>query len=69
MAETPLSQDALKILEEYNNGIKKIEPVNSGLIPNPDQKDFNFWQKAVRLGLSAGQGVVNAAEETLYVFL
>ena len=65
MAETPLSQDALKILEEYNNGIKKIEPVNSGLIPNPDQKDFNFWQKAVRLGLSAGQGVVNAAEETL----
>ncbi len=65
MAETPLSQDALKILEEYNNGIKKIEPVNSGLIPNPDQKDFNFWQKAGRLSLSAGQGVVNAAEETL----
>jgi hypothetical protein len=65
MAETALNQDALKILEEYNNGIKKIEPVNSGLIPNPDQKDFNFWQKAGRLGLSAGQGVVNAAEETL----
>ena len=65
MAETPLSQDALKILEEYNNGIKKIEPVNSGLITNPDQKDFNFWQKVGRLSLSAGQGVVNAAEETL----
>jgi hypothetical protein len=64
MAETPLSQDALKILEEYNNGIKKIEPVNSGLIPNPDQKDFNFWQTAGRLGLSVGQGVVNAVEET-----
>ena len=65
MAETPLNQDALKILEEYNNGIKKIEPLNSGLITNPDQKDFNFWQKAGRLSLSAGQGVVNAAEETL----
>jgi hypothetical protein len=64
MAETPLSQDALKILEEYNNGIKKIEPVNSGLIHNPDQKDFNFWQTAGRLGLSVGQGVVNAVEET-----
>ena len=65
MAETPLNEEVLNLFKTYNDGVKKIEPVNSGLIPNPNQKDFNFWQKAGRLGLSAGQGVVNAAEETL----
>ena len=42
---------------------KKIEPVNSGLITNPDEKDYNFWEKTGRLSLSVGQGVVNAVEE------
>ena len=65
MADTPLNQETLDFFKKHNDGVKKIEPVNSGLIPNPDEKDFNFWQKAGRLGLSAGQGVVNAAEETL----
>jgi len=65
MADTPLNEETLNFFKTYNDGVKKIEPVESGLIPNPDQKDFNFWQKAGRLGLSAGQGVVNAAEETL----
>ena len=65
MAETPLNEETLNFFKTYNDGVKKIEPVESGLIPNPDQKDFNYWQKAGRLGLSAGQGVVNAAEETL----
>ena len=65
MADTPLNQETLDFFKKHNDGVKKIEPVNSGLIPNPDEKDFNFWQKAGRLGLSAGQGVVNAVEETL----
>ena len=64
MADTPLNQETLDFFKTHNDGVKKIEPVNSGLIPNPDEKDFNFWQKAGRLGLSAGQGVVNAVEET-----
>ena len=65
MADTPLNEETLNFFKTYNDGVKKIEPVDSGLVTNPDQKDFNFWQKAGRLGLSAGQGVVNAAEETL----
>ena len=64
MADTPLNEETLNFFKTYNDGVKKIEPVESGLIPNPDQKDFNFWQKAGRLSLSAGQGVVNAIEET-----
>jgi len=61
--DTPLNENALNFFKKYEEGIKKIEPVNSGLITNPDEKDYNFWQKAGRLGLSAGQGVVNAVEE------
>ena len=64
MADVQLSEEALKFLEEAEKSIKKIEPVNSGLITNPDENDFNFWNKAGRLTLSAGQGVVNAVEES-----
>ena len=63
MADVELSQESLNILETFNNQTKKIEPINSGLIVKPDEKDFNFWNTAGRLTLSAGQGVVNAVEE------
>ena len=63
MADTPLNQNTLDFFKEFEEGTKKIEPVNSGLITNPDEKDFNFWQKTGRLSLSAAQGVVNAVEE------
>ena len=63
MADVQLSEEALKFIEESKKNIKKIEPVNSGLITNPDEKDFNFWNKAGSLTLSAAQGVVNAVEE------
>jgi len=63
MADVQLSEEALRFLEKAEKSIKKIEPVNSGLITNPDEKDFNFWNTAGRLTLSAGQGVVNAIEE------
>lgn len=64
MADTPLDQETLDFFKQYEESAKKIEPVNSGLITNPDEEDFNFWEKTGRLSLSAAQGVVNAVEET-----
>ena len=63
MADVPLSEETLNFFENAKKNIKKIEPVNSGLITNPNEEDFNFWNTAGRLTLSAGQGVVNAVEE------
>ena len=65
MADTERSQIAVDFFENYNKQTKTIEPINSGLIVKPDEKDFNFWNTAGRLTLSAGQGVINAAEEAL----
>ena len=64
MADTPLNENALNFFKQFEDSTKKIEPVNSGLITNPDEEDFNFWEKTTRLSLSAAQGVVNAVEET-----
>jgi len=64
MADTPLNENALDFFKQFEDSTKKIEPVNSGLITNPDEKDFNFWEKTGRLSLSAAQGVINAVEET-----
>jgi len=63
MADVQLSEEAIEFEKQFEKSIKKIEPVNSGLITNPDEKDFNFWNKAGSLTLSAAQGVVNAVEE------
>jgi len=63
MADVQLSEEALQFIEEAKKNINKVEPVNSGIITNPDEEDFNFWNKAGSLTLSAGQGVVNAIEE------
>ena len=63
MADVQLSEEAIEFEKQFEESIKKVEPVNSGLITNPDEKDFNFWNKAGSLTLSAGQGVVNAVEE------
>jgi hypothetical protein len=63
MPDVELSPETLKFLEDAKKSVKKVQPVNSGLVTNPDEEDFNFWNKAGRLTLSAGQGVVNAAEE------
>ena len=43
MADTPLNQNTLDFFKQFEESTKKIEPVNSGLITNPDEKDFNFW--------------------------
>jgi hypothetical protein len=63
MADTPLNENTLDFFKQFEDSTKKIEPVNSGLITNPDEEDFNFWEKTGRLSLSAAQGVVNAVEE------
>ena len=42
MADVELSQESLNILETFNNQTKKIEPINSGLIVKPDEKDFRI---------------------------
>jgi hypothetical protein len=64
MADTPLNENALDFFKQFEDSTKKIEPVNSGLITNPDEEDFNFWETVGGLSLSAAQGVVNAVEET-----
>ena len=63
MADVQLSEEAIEFEKQFEESTKKVEPVNSGLITNPDEEDFNFWNKAGSLTLSAGQGVVNAVEE------
>lgn len=63
MADVELSEKAIEFEKQFEESTKKVEPVNSGLITNPDEEDFNFWNKAGSLTLSAGQGVVNAVEE------
>ena len=49
MADTPLNENALNFFKQFEDSTKKIEPVNSGLITNPDEEDFNYWEKAVGL--------------------
>ena len=38
-----LKQIKQEILEDAKKSVKKVEPVNSGLVTNPDEEDFNFW--------------------------
>lgn len=63
MADVVLSDEAIEFEKQFEEAIKKIEPKNNGLVKDPDQEDFNYWNKAKALTLSAAQGVVNAVEE------
>jgi predicted regulator of amino acid metabolism with ACT domain len=63
MADVVLSDEAIEFERQFEESVKKIEPKNSGLVTEPDQEDFNYWNKAKALTLSAAQGVVNAVEE------
>jgi len=60
---TPLNEETLSFFEKIQKETTAIEPINSGLITKPDKEDFNYWNKASSLALSAAQGVVNAIEE------
>ena len=57
------SPKVLELLGQNNTETTKIEPVNSGLIKTPNQKDPNYWTTLQDMALSASQGVVNAIEE------
>ena len=57
------SPKVLELLGQSNNETIKIQPVNSGLIKQPEEKDHNFWQTLGDMSLSVPQGVVNAVEE------
>jgi hypothetical protein len=58
------SPKVLELLGQSNVETIKIQPVNSGLVKQPEEKDHNFWQTLGDMSLSVPQGVVNAAEET-----
>ncbi len=57
------SPKILELLGQNNKETVKIEPVNSGLIKYPDQKDPDYWTIAQDMALSVPQGMVNAIEE------
>ena len=57
------SPQVLELLGQNNKETVKIEPVNSGLIKYPDQKDPDYWTIAQDMALSVPQGIVNAVEE------
>ena len=60
---TKLNEKSLQALENFSVEYPKHQPINSGLIKEPDEEDFNFWNTLGDVALSAPQGVVNAVEE------
>ena len=60
---TKLNEKSLQALENFSVEYPKHQPINSGLIKEPDEEDFNFWNTLGDMALSAPQGVVNAVEE------
>ena len=58
-----LSPKVLELLGQSNVETVKIQPVNSGLVKQPEEKDHNFWQTLGDMSLSVPQGIVNAVEE------
>lgn len=57
------SPEVLKLLNEANIETQKIKPINSGLVKEPEEEDFNWSQTLQDMALSAPQGIVNAVEE------
>ncbi len=57
------SPKILELLGQSNEETVKIEPINSGLIKKPTEKDPSYWTVAQDMALSAPQGIVNAIEE------
>ena len=57
------SPQVLELLGQNNKETVKIEPVDSGIIKYPDQKNPNYWTIAQDMALSVPQGIVNAVEE------
>ena len=60
---TELSQEAKDILAEIRASNEAIKPVNSGLVKEPNEDDFNFWLTLQDMALAVPKGVVNSIEE------
>jgi len=60
---TELSPKVLELIGKKNSETLKIQPINSGLVKEPDEQDHNFWSTLGDMALSAPQGIVNAVEE------
>lgn len=60
---TELTQEAKDILAKIQESNEAIKPVNSGLVKDPDEEDFNFWKTLGDMALAVPKGVVNAVEE------
>jgi ribosomal protein L18E len=59
---TKISSEVLDIIGLNEQEVKPIEPVQPGINPQPDEKDFNFWFKLEDMANSIPQGVVNSIE-------
>ena len=53
----------LELINKSSEELKKIKPVTSGLVKEPEEQDHNFWSTLGDMTLSAPQGIVNAIEE------
>ena len=60
----PIAPDIEKFFSDYEDSFKRIEPIQSGLVKNPKQEDFGFWNTLGDMVLSASMGPVNAIENT-----
>jgi hypothetical protein len=57
-----INQDIINYLNEYSDGFKRIEPIQSGLVTKPEENSIGFWNTLGDMALSSSQGAVNAAE-------
>ena len=60
---TELTQEVKDILAEIRESNEAIKPVNSGLVKEPNEDDFNFWLTLQDMALAVPKGVVNSVEE------
>ena len=60
---TELTQEAKDILAKIRESNETIKPINSGLVKEPNEDDFNFWKTLGDMALAVPKGIVNAVEE------
>ena len=59
---TPINEETLSFFEKIQKETEKIVPINSGIVTNPDEKDFNWWNVLDDMASSVPQGVINSVE-------
>jgi len=56
-----LDAEVEQFFNDYRESFKKIEPIQPGLVSNPEKDSIGFWGTLGDMTLSAAQGSVNAA--------